>query len=229
MVLLAVAVLSAACLVVALLLSNAKVKAPDFSGMTLMEAAKDAQENDLVVKDGQKVDGSEADRGKVVDQQPEPGTSMKPGEVVMVTICRGPGDGRTPNVINMSSEEATGAIESAGFHVGSVNTVPGVEKAGTVIGQDPKADKEYERGKTINIDVSDGTMVYVPNLIGKDAESAYYTLKNSALAGEYAGSEFSSKIEIDHVLKQKPGAGAKVRKGTTVLVWLSDGDEEDYY
>ena len=222
------AVLSAACLVVALLLANAKVKAPDFSGMTLMEATNSAQENDLVVKDGPTVDGKEAERGKVVEQQPAPGTSMEPGEIVMVTICRGPGDGRTPDVINMSSEEATEAIESSGFHVGSVNTVAGVEKAGTVIGQDPKGDKEYERGKTININVSDGSMVYVPNIVGKDPDSASQVLKNSALRGEFAGSDFSSKIPYGCVLKQSPGAGAKVKKGTTVRVWLSEGDEDDY-
>ena len=146
----------------------------------------------------------------------------------MVNICRGLGDGRTPNVIDMSTDEAKNAIESAGFKVGSINQVAGAAKAGTVLDQNPKGNKELEKGKRISIDVSDGTMVYVPNVIGLDYDSAYYKLKNASLIDEYAGDIDSKKIDPGFVAKQSPGPGALVKRGTTVQLWLSMWPEDDW-
>lgn len=226
-ILLIVAVLSVAGLVVTLILQNASTKVPDLSGMTLMEAIQCGQESELVVKDGQKVDGDKEDTGKVMEQYPAAGTEAKAGDIIMVNICRGLGDGRTPNVVDMSTDEAKNAIESAGFKVGSINQVAGAAKAGTVLDQNPKGNKELEKGKRISIDVSDGTMVYVPNLVGKYEVDAKKALDSCGLKGEFYDSLYSNSIDYGCVLKQSPGAGAAVKRGTRIQLWFSLGREED--
>ena len=224
------AVLSIAGLVVAFLLGNASIQVPSFIGMTYMEAANNGQEVELIVKDGQMVDGDENNQGKIMEQYPAAGAEAKAGDIVMVKISRGPGDGRTPDVIKMSTDEAKRTIERAGFEVGNINQVAGAEKAGTVLAQDPKGNKELEKGEKISIDVSDGTMVYVPNVIGLYFETmdAENKIKNAGLNIKFAGEQFSEKVEYGRVLKQSPGSGALVKRGTTVKVWVSLGSEDEW-
>lgn len=226
-ILLILAVLSIAGLVVMLIHENSSTKVPDFSGMTLMEATLYGQECDLTVKDGQMLDGDKDNKGKILEQLPAAGTDAKSGDVIIVKVSRGPGDGKTPNVINMSTDDAKKAIESAGFEVGSINQVAGVEKAGTVLAQNPKGNKELEKGKKISIEVSDGTMVYVPNLIGKSDVNAKQTLDSCGLKGEVYEISYSNSVAYGCVKKQNPGGGAMVKRGTTVYLWFSLGREED--
>jgi len=229
-ILLIVAVLSIAALVVVFLLGRASTTVPSFTGMTYLEAAKAGQEVELTVKDGQMVDGDKDNEGKILEQYPAAGTEAKAGDVVMVKISRGPGDGRTPNVIKMSTDEAKRAIEKAGFEVGSINQVPGVEKAGTVLAQNPKGNKELEKGKRISIEVSDGTMVYVPNVIGlTEWEKVVDRIEDAGLKYEYVDGIFSNKVKAGAVIKQSPGPGAMVKRGTTVKVWDSLGPEDEYW
>ena len=229
LILMIAAVLCIAGLVVAFLLGNASTKVPSFIGMTYMEALNSGQEVELIVKDGQMVDGDENNQGKIMEQYPAAGAEAKAGDIVMVKISRGPGDGRTPDVIKMSTDEAKRTIERAGFEVGNINQVAGAEKAGTVLAQNPKGNKELEKGEKISIDVSDGTMVYVPNVIGmKNWDSVYDKIVNAGLKYEYVDGIYSEKVKAYTVIKQSPGAGALVKRGSTVKVWESYGPEDEW-
>lgn len=230
-VLLVVALLSVVGLVVTLLIGNSTTKVPDFSGMTLMEATKQGAENSLEIKDGQMVDGDESDRGLIVEQYPEAGASVAKGDVVIVNISRGPGKSRTPDVIGMTTEKARKTIENSGFQVGAINQVEGVENAGTVLAQNPKGDIELEKGKIIDLDVSDGSMVYVPNLIGKSPREAQGLLFECGLKGSWEGIDWTDKVGYGLVSSQSPGKGAVVKRGTIIKYWESTGEtgDEEYY
>jgi beta-lactam-binding protein with PASTA domain len=224
----AVLSISALVVVVVSVTANASTNVPDFNGMTLMEAAKISQEHDLVIKDGQMVEGEAEDKGKIVEQYPLAGQKVKAGDVIIVKVCFGLGDGRTPDVLSMTTADAKKTIEDAGFEVGIIEQVAGVEKAGTVVAQNPVGDKELEKGTKINITVSDGTMVYVPNVLGKDVGDAEYILQKAGLQGKWTAIEFSEKIDYGCVIKQTPRGGSVVKRGTIVKYVESAGSESEY-
>lgn len=221
------AVLSISGLVVVSVIANAATDVPDFNGMTLMEAAKTAQKYDLIIKDGQMIDGKAEDKGKIVEQYPLAGEKVKAGDVIIVKVCRGLGDGRTPDVTGMTTEDAKKAIETAGFEVGQIKQVEGVEAAGTVLAQNPAGNKELEKGTRIDIEISDGTMVYVPNVLGKDVGDAEYILEQAGLQGKWTSIVYSDKIDYGHVLEQTPKGGAVVKRGTIVKYVESGGPEPE--
>lgn len=209
-------------------------QAPDLTGMTLMEATETAQEYGLEIKDGQVKVGEAENKGKIVEQMPLPGTEMQEGDTIVVHICIGLGDGKVPDVEGMSKEDAKEAIEKAGFNLDETKEVASAEPKGTVLKQHPKAGKEYEKGKNMDIEVSDGTMVYVPNLYGKSYDSAMSIINKMGFKYDYVEEQFSNKVSAGCVLKQSPGAGAVVARGTTIKLWFSLGpewewdDEDDY-
>lgn len=204
--------------------------APDFKGMSYMEAAKLAKEQNFVVKDGQFLDGTAAEKGTIISQYPSAGSEIENGDVIIVHICRGLGDGKVPKIIDKSTEDAKSAIENAGFEVGEIKTVPGVKNKGIVISQSPKADSENEKGTKINFEVSDGTMTVVPNIIGKYYEDAYKALENASLLTKNMSDTWVySDKPWGTVISQDIKAGTIVKKGTCVPFEVSDGEYDDEY
>ena len=88
-------------------------------------------------------------------------------------------------------------------------------------------DKQYPGGKFKDPDPSlvKGNPVFVPDVTGKSAEAAKSEIELAELNYEKA-----SKVDSDQpegtVVRTKPGAGESVPRGTTVKVYLSNGQGE---
>lgn len=216
-------------LIIFFMLSNMPTEVPELTGMTLMEAEEAGQEAGLTVKDGHMEDSENVEEGLIIRQYPVAGIKAKAGDIILVTVSRGLGDGRTPDVTGMSTDDAKAAIEKAGFKLGNINAIEGVEAAGTVKSQDPKGDKELRKGSAISIDVSDGTMTTVPNLIGKEYSVAFELLRKASLTSmSHAHDEvFSDTVEMLHVVSQSIAPGTVVKKETYVSFVISMGPKPD--
>ena len=132
-----------------------------------------------------------------------------------------------PDFTNTTLEEATANIEEAGFTLGNVEYVFSDTVAeNTVMSQSPRAGTLQAKETAINLTVSKGIeQVTVPDLTDMTANEARAALQRVGLKYEAGTAEYSDTVKENHVLRQTPGAGESVDKGSTIVYILSAGEE----
>lgn len=132
-----------------------------------------------------------------------------------------------PSVVGQTVDQATAAIEGAGFELGKVEeSFDDKVESGKVISQDPKGDSKQAKGTKINLTVSKGVQeITVPDLTGMTADQAQKALTASGLKYAKGAAEYSDTVEKDHVARQDIAAGENVAKDTVVTYYLSLGSE----
>lgn len=148
---------------------------------------------------------------------------------IAFALMSGGGDDKdkvaVPSVVGKTVDEATAAIEEAGFELGKVEeSFDDNVEAGQVISQDPKGDSKQAKGTKINLSVSKGTKaITVPDLSGKTADEAKKELTANGLKSASGEAEYSDTVEEGRVIRQDPVAGTEVAKDSTVTYILSKG------
>ena len=150
---------------------------------------------------------------------------------IAFALMSGGGDDKdlvaVPNVVGQTVDEATAAIEGAGFELGKVDeSFDDSVESGQVINQDPKGDSKQAKGTKINLTVSKGTQeITVPDLSNMTADEAQKALTVSGLKYAKGAAEYSDTVEKDRVARQDIAAGEAVAKDTVVTFYLSLGSE----
>ena len=201
------------------------IEAPDFKNMTLKEAKTAAKEYNIKIKKGDEVISEDVEKGCIVSQDPEAGTTIKTGSTVTVNISKGLGDGSVPDLKGKKQSELSDYLKAAGFELGTVSEEASDQEKGTVLSQDPAAGEEVEKGTAINVVVSDGSKAKatVPYLVGKSINDAQSALTKAGLSLGSISYEYSSTYVEGEVIWQQFDANAQVDKGTSVRVRVSKG------
>ena len=97
------------------LFGGKEIEAPDFKNMTLKEAKIAAKEYKIRIKKGDEVVSEEVEKGRIVSQDPDAGTTIKTGSTVTVNISKGLGDGSVPDLRGKKQSELADYLEAAGF------------------------------------------------------------------------------------------------------------------
>jgi serine/threonine-protein kinase len=118
---------------------------PEFIGMNI-DTAKQLANQDQVSLQEQSDPNSQQPAGTIIGQEPAAGAMYRPGQTVIVRVSAGPQLVPVPNVIGMSVQQATQALQAAGFQV-QVNSFT---RFGKVFAFSPVG--EAPRGSTITID-----------------------------------------------------------------------------
>jgi beta-lactam-binding protein with PASTA domain/predicted Ser/Thr protein kinase len=124
-----------------------------------------------------------ASKGDVCSQTPSAGTSMASGGVITVRLSNGAPTKLMPSVVGQTVGNATTAINSAGFTLGTQtsqasSTVP----SGSVISQSLPGNSQQPSGATVNLVVSSGQqMVQVDYVVGQDGNTARSQLTSQNL------------------------------------------------
>lgn len=207
------------------LFGGKEIKAPDFKNMTLKEAKIAAKEYKIRIKKGDEVVSEEVEKGRIVSQDPDAGTTIKTGSTVTVNISKGLGDGSVPDLRGKKQSELADYLEAAGFKLGTVSEEASEEEKGTVLSQDPNAGEEVEKGTAINVVVSDGSKAKatVPYLVGKSINDAQSALSKAGLSLGSISYEYSSTYAEGEVIWQQYDANAQLDKGTSVRIRVSKG------
>ena len=207
------------------LFGGKEIKAPDFKNMTLKEAKLAAKEYKIRIKKGDEVVSEEVEKGRIVSQDPDAGTTIKTGSTVTVNISKGLGDGSVPDLRGKKQSELADYLEAAGFKLGTVSEEASEEEKGTVLSQDPDAGEEVEKGTAINVGVSDGSKAKatVPYLVGKSINDAQSALSKAGLSLGSISYEYSSTYAEGEVIWQQYDANAQLDKGTSVRIRVSKG------
>ncbi|OHW62645.1 serine/threonine-protein kinase PrkC [Andreesenia angusta] len=206
-----------------------EVAVPSVVGMTESEATRELENAGLVIKVKGAEFSDEYEEGQVTRQSPEEGLNLKEGATVDVYLSKGPEveEILVPSLLGESLERAKSIIEENELELGDVLYEYSPESEGTVISQTPRANKNVEKGATVDLIVSKGeelSEVSVPNLAGLSLENAKNRLSASGLSVGSVSEEFSNR-SAGTVLFQGIESGAKVEEGTSVNLVVSKGPE----
>jgi beta-lactam-binding protein with PASTA domain len=207
---------------------GAQVPVPEVIGYNVDEAEKMLADAGLVMKNIGVAKDSSLPEGFVVQQDPEPGISVRKGRTVKVRVSAGLAEVHVPNITGRTLRQAELILTRIGLNVGEVtdvhdDTVP----KDHVIDQTPKARTKAKRGTKINLLVSLGseeaTILMPVNLIGLTVDEAAKALREYELTVGDVTSEPSTSVPAGRIIRQSPDIGAQIKKGDPVNVVVSGG------
>lgn len=151
---------------------------PDIVGATAEVASKQVEEAGLVWREGEPDYSDTVPEGRVLAVEPAPGTEIRPGEEVTVTLSRGRAPIAVPSVIGLHVRLATAQLQQVGLQVTTVD-VESSQPAGQVLNQDPAPGSGAEPGDTVTLEVSSGPpTIPVPNVVNQPCEAAVRLLQD---------------------------------------------------
>jgi serine/threonine-protein kinase len=140
---------------VTLAVSRGKERAavPDVVGRSRDEAERLLQDAGFKTAVSEE-ESEDEDPGTVLRQEPAAGTQVAQGATVDLVVAKAPEEVPVPGVIDSTEEEATQALEDAGFKVRTDDApVQTPDEDGIVVDQDPSPDTPRPKGSTVTITV----------------------------------------------------------------------------
>jgi serine/threonine-protein kinase len=198
------------------------IPAPSLVGQTADEAAAAAQGAGLsLTAVPQQLDVDDPLQvGRVLAQDPPPGTPLAPGQAIALTVGRLRENVAVPDVTGQTESAARSTLESVGFTV-TVTQVDGTGTAGTAVGTSPAAGTSVGRGTAVTLQVSLGNERSVPSLIGLTTSQAVDKLVAAGFTGgdvQQSSQPVDSPSQQGKILSQQPAAGGTAKVGDSVSV-----------
>jgi len=162
---------------------------PDFNGQTLEQLSDDGYDDYFIFKIIDSVYFKSKEKGTVVLQNPLPGSKVKQGRHVYLTIvAQAPELVLMPNLKNLSLRQALVTLESNELLVGELDYIQYFARNAVVdqmVGDEPiEPDTELRKGAVINLVVGKGdftVMVPMPFLIALSQSEAKKKLHYNSL------------------------------------------------
>jgi len=198
-----------------LLLAPEKKPVPDVVGSSSAVASQRLQNAGFEVNI-ETVQSDTVPNDRVATQDPQPAEEAKEGSTVTIIVSSGPGNATVPGVVGDKQAEAEKAVKDAGFKTDVRKETSDTVKKGRVISTQPGENTQLEKGRTVVLVVSQGPeKVSVPDVVGDKEDGARSTLSDAGLKADVT-EEVSEDKDPGTVLRQDPGSGQQVDKGSTV-------------
>jgi len=130
-----------------------------------------------------------------------------------------------PNVVGQSLVVAKTALENDGLKVGTITTEISSQPSGNVIATTPVAGAKVDKGGSVNLDVSAGPGIPVPNVVGQQLATANQNLAAAKLKSTVTKYVASNK-PTGTVLTQDPVAPTVVKAGSVIKLTVSGSQNE---
>ncbi len=196
------------------------VKVPSVFLMSQSDAIKVLTDAGLTVKVTPR-EIAEGEPGFVLEQNPEQGAEVSPGDEVEIFVSVLAGTVLVPDVTNRPLAQAQAQIQEAGLRFGTATESPSdTVPAGSVISTDPAGGTSVERNKVVQIVVSSGReQVEVPNVVGQTEADARSEIQARGLVVTVTPKSVpAGDPNAGRVVSQDPAGGQKKDKGSTVSI-----------
>jgi eukaryotic-like serine/threonine-protein kinase len=207
-------------------LSGQTVQVPDLTGMTRDEAEAELREAGLSGDFEDRASAS-VDAGDVIETDPAAGEEVDEGGTVTVFISIGPKQVTVPDLIDLTIPEAKKALKDESLELGEQTSRPSSQfDEGHIIEQNPPSGEEADVDSNVDVVVSSGPeLVFLPNVVGQDEETAVSNLEASGF--EVATETGESDAEEGVVFDMDPDGGVEVdpTEVETVTIVVSTGPE----
>ncbi|HSC50930.1 MAG TPA: Stk1 family PASTA domain-containing Ser/Thr kinase, partial [Gaiellaceae bacterium] len=200
------------------LAANKPVAVPAVAGIQEQLAVKKIRDAGLVPSVSREP-STDAPKGQVISQSPDPGTKVQKNETVELVVSKGPPTVPVPSVIGKNRDDAISTLVNAGLNP-KAYAVPSSKPVDTVTGQDPGAGKVVEKGSSVRINYSSGPAeVDIPNVVGIPYDQAAATLQQQGFGVKRT--DVDSEQPKDTVVSQSPSSRAP--SGATITLNVSKG------
>jgi eukaryotic-like serine/threonine-protein kinase len=214
-------------LIAAWLLPGAFVKSesavPNVVGLLFADASARLSAAGFKVKTGESIFHPTAPKSSVLGQTPAPGVKGLKGNEVTLDVSLGAKKGTVPDVIGMSVDAATKALQGVGFDVSQDVTERLDNKPrGEVIGATPKVGTVALQPSSVRLTVSAGPdALGVPSLVGMPVEEALALLQQLGLTAGATRTDSSSSQPEGFVSGQRPSPSTPVAPRSVVTLTVS--------
>ncbi len=162
---------------------------PDFSGYTLSQATKIAEDSDLKIEVNDSVYNAPGKKGTVIAQTPPPDFKVKKGRTVHVVIkTYNPESIEMPDFTGVSLIQAKADIETYGLKIGKLKYVPDIATNNVLEqmykGKPIAPGTKIEKNSKIDLVLGMGQnnkSVKVPGLVGKNKAAATQLITDNSL------------------------------------------------
>ncbi|HFU3799517.1 TPA: Stk1 family PASTA domain-containing Ser/Thr kinase [Streptococcus suis] len=205
------------------LAKSASIELPSFIGQAKETAQQELENLGLQVRIKEEF-SNQYEAGLVVAMDPNENELVGKGDVVTLTVSKGVAPQTVPNVVSKTESAAIQLLEAAGFVVGIVSQEYHTSvAAGSVISSDPIAGTELPVGSTINLVVSKGKELIMPNFTSgqytySQARSQLQSLGVNVTNIERQEDRSYYATTSDIVIGQYPAAGATIDGTVTLYV-----------
>ncbi len=202
---------------------------PDFRDKHIVEVMKTKPAGLEVVRRDEKFDDRHA-KDHVIAQFPEPGTVVKPGKQVLVSISLGLQKVNVPELVGSSMREVDVALMNSQLSIGDRAYVFSEKVApDRILGQSPLPAEEYGVNKEVDLLVSLGRkpeMLILPNLTAVSLDDAKSRLKAWGLNFGRIYSRPDSGRAKFQIISTSPSPYSHLRRGEVVSLLVSSGSDE---
>lgn len=223
LILLAVILISILTIIV-LMLNNSKVKVPDISGMTRLQATDVLADNRLRLGKVSYQNSYEVVSGRIISIKPHEGTKVKSNTKVAVVLSKGPLKYKLDNYVGQPYKIISAKLSKLGFAVEKVEASSNVAGKGTIISQSiASGTKVMPKRTTISFTVSSGKDVFsVPDLTNYTQHDVENYAKTVGLT-LIINTAYSNRVPSGLVISQSPLANTSITSGGTLTVTISQG------
>lgn len=208
--------------------SGGNILVPDFRSRHTSEVMQmKPKEIEVIIRD-QKYDDRQP-KGHVIAQYPDPGTIVKPGKQVLITVSLGLQKVSVPNLIGKSMREVDVALMNSQLIQGnSAYVFSDKISPDRIVGQSPLSSEEYGVNKNVDLLISLGKKpetLPLPNLTGINLDTAKERIKSWGFNTGRIYSKPDSNRAKYQVISTSPSPYSYLRKGEVVNILVSSGSD----
>lgn len=201
---------------------------PDFRGMHIVEVFRTKPAGLDIVRRDEKHD-ADHERDHVIAQYPEPGTVVRPGKNVLLSISLGMQTVNVPDLKNSSMREVNLALMNSQLAAGNTAYMYSSNIAhDRIINQSPLANEEFGVNRDVDLLMSLGPRPetgFLPNLFGLSLDQAREKIRQLELNSGRIFSKTAPGVPRFQVLSTNPPPFTPIRKGQVISILISAGDD----
>ncbi len=208
---------------------NATRPVPNLLNFTQEEALKAIDESGYFERGNVREEYSTTvDKGKVMDQDPDPQRQMARGTQINIWVSKGPEPAKSvtvPDLRGLSPSEAEALLEKNKLSGKAGDSVYDDELEPNLVSkQNPVAGASAKEGDVITYQLSKGSeSVEVPNVVGSSYDSANSTLTDRGFKVQVEYQD-SNDVSDGYVISQSPSDSTS--KGATITIVVSTGPKK---
>ncbi|HEX2695295.1 MAG TPA: PASTA domain-containing protein [Acidobacteriota bacterium] len=208
-----------------IILKGETVSVPDLSGKTLSEAKAVLEKKDLGLARRGTESNDAREPGRIVRQDPAPGSRIRVTKVVGVVTSTGSQKVAVPSLEGRSLEAAMPLLRDSGLFKGRITQIHTPRAAaGKILAQHPQATELAERNSAVGLLVSQGDRedrYVMPDLIGRDAESSIARLREFQFKIGDIRYSYYPGLSNGVIIRQSPSNGYRIQKRNLVTLEVS--------
>lgn len=204
--------------------SRPLVTVPNIIGLKEINAKETLENIDLEWEVVTEQYNEDAKPGYVLKQDPKPGSEVKSGRPVYLTISKGRESVEVPNVRGLSIRNVEIKLMNYGLKIGRIDSMYSDEFGKNVIvKQYPNPGEQSSEKGTVNITISLGSSskVMVPKVVGFALEGIYTFIEENGLKLGNVIYEKSETYQSNVIMYQYPAAGDSVQRGTAINITVA--------